>query len=1018
MTGADLRRAITEPARAAGVQLDPGLVELVVHDMAPTAPASDDVSASATLDDARPGHDAEALPLMSFALLETWRRGRRSRLTLEDYVAAGGVSGAVSTAAERVYADLTAGQRELARQLFVRLVAVSDTTVDTRRRVTAAELGLDVPEGDAMSEVLERFVAARLLTTTETTVEIAHEALLVAWPRLRGWLDADRAGLVTLRRLSDAALTWDRDGRDPASLHRGDAVVSAREWAADPAHAGRLTPVERAFLAASVAVHDRGETTSRLRGRRTQVLLAAASAVAVVATGVSGVALVQRSSAARDRDRALSRQLAETAQRLRATDPSAAAQFAVLGWRTAETAEARSALLDTSAAPLARRLDGPGGPATVAVSGNGRVMAAVGDQGGLRVWSLGTQADPVPTEVSTLSQADGKALYAVALNREGTVVVAAGASGVLRAWDLSRPDRPVPLPSAPLTRSAVLGLTFSADGHTLAVALGDGRVLLWNVQPGKGAATLTALGAPLQGPAKGQPVQAVALSTDGRALAAAGAGGRVQLWTLADRTHPQPVPVQLTGPTGTITSLAFSPDGHRLVAGSKDQKSYVWLLAKPTDAPQRYADAGSWVNAVGFSPDNGTVVGGGSDHHVRLYDTVTRTPLADLPHPAPVTAAAYLPDGRTLVTGSADGGVRLWPVPGPTAPMPTTRTFSLTYLGHDRLAATTSKNSLRIVDVSQAHRPRAAGTVTAAPVAGEAFSGTLAADRSGSLLAVGGTEGSVWLYRVGDASAGSPVRLVATLPRTQKDLIESAALSPNGKILVTGSDDGTLQVTDVSDPRAPRSLGAPLTGSGVAYTLAFNPDGTVLAAGTGGPAAVTLFDLHDGAHPRRIGQPLTGPALQVYSVAFAPDGSTLAVGSADRTVRLLDTENPAKARWLGRPLTGAGDYVNGVAYSPDGRTVAAAGGDGVVRLWDVSDREEPTALASLTAAGDQALYSVAFDRTPGRLAAAGLAPTVWQWDVDGEATAQRVCELAGAPMSRQEWSRYLPSVPYSTPCQD
>jgi WD40 repeat protein/transcriptional regulator with XRE-family HTH domain len=1017
MTGTDLRRAIIEPARAAGVQLDPGLVELVLHDMAPASPVAPDGAAARPGTDTRPAHDASTLPLMSFALLETWRRRRSGRLTVEDYVAAGGISGAVRAAAERVYGELTTAQRDLVRQLFLRLVTVSDASADTRRRATAAELGLDVPEGDAMSEVLEQLVAARLLATTETTVEIAHEALLTAWPRLRAWLDADRAGLVTRRRLADAALTWERDGRDPGALHRGTALISAREWATDRAHLAELIPVERAFLDASLSAHEREQAAWRRRGRRMQSLLAAVSTLALLTTTLSAVALVQRSSVARDRDRALSRQLAETASRLRRTDPSAAAQFAVLAWRTAQTAEARSALLDTSATPIARRVGGPGGPAAVAVSGDAHVMAAAGEQGGLRVWTLGDQPDPVTTEVSTLSKADDKALYAIALNREGTVVAAAGASGVLHAWDLRAPSSPVPLPSAPLSKGPILGLAFSADGRTLAVAIGDGRVILYDVRPGKGAATLTALGAPLQGPAKGLAVQAVAFSSDGRALAAAGVGGKVQLWTLTDRAHPEPVPVQLTGATGTITSLAFSPDGDRLVAGSKDQKAYGWVLATPSAAPQRYQDAGSWVNAVTVSPDNAYVGVGGSDHHLRLYEVATRALVADLPHPEPVTAATYLPDGRTLVTSAADGMIRLWPVPGPTTSMPSGRTFGLAYLGHDRLAAMTSRNSLRLFDVSQPHRPRPVGTVTSAPDRrpGTGFSGTMAVNRPGTLLAAGGTDGAVWLYHVGTDTPS--VTLAATLPPAQKGLIEAVALSPDGKTLATGSDNGALQLTDVSDPSTPRPLGAPIAGPGVTSALAFSPDGAVLAAGPGNPNAVTLFDVRDRARPQRIGPPLSGPRLQVYSVAFSPDGSTLAVGSADRTVRLLDTSDPERARWLAEPLLGAGDDVNGVAYSPDGRTVASASGDGGLRLWDVSDREEPVALASLTAPGGQSLFAVAFDRAAGRVAAAGVAQTVWQWELDPAATADRVCALAGAPMSLQEWTRYLPSVPYSVPCQ-
>jgi hypothetical protein len=287
MTSADLRRAIVEPARAAGVQLEPRLIELVLHDMAPApVPAGGPAEKPRGAEDARPAHDPGTLPLMSFALFETWRRGHPGHLTVEDYVSAGGVSGAISAAAEKVFSNLTPRQQELTRQLFQRLVAVSEFTSGTLRRATAAELGLDRPEANALSEVLERFVAARLLTTTETTVEVAHEALLVAWPRLRGWLDAERAGLVTQRRLADATLVWKRNDQDPGTLHQGAALDNAREWTADQAHATELTDAERAFLDASVATYESQRSASRRRALWTKAALAMASLLALVTTSV------------------------------------------------------------------------------------------------------------------------------------------------------------------------------------------------------------------------------------------------------------------------------------------------------------------------------------------------------------------------------------------------------------------------------------------------------------------------------------------------------------------------------------------------------------------------------------------------------------------------------------------------------------------------------------------------------------------------------------------------------------
>jgi WD40 repeat protein len=985
MSGSDLRRAVTEPARAAGIQLDPGLAEMVVHENG-------------------------ELPLLSYALLRTLRRGEPDRLTLEDYIAVGGASAAVQTAAEAVYAELTGQQRELARSLFVRLVVVDDRAADARRRVTATDLGLDRPEGDATSEVIERFVSVGLLTTGERTVEIAHETIIAAWPRLSDWVSAEHSGLLTRRTLADAALQWDRDGRGPQTLLRGPALSTAREWAQDPHHLTALNDVERAFLAAGTRIAEREKAGGRRRTLRSKTLLASVSALAIATSGLAGAAAVAGVTAAGDRDDALSRQLAATARQLRRTDPSIAGQVAVLAWKTSPTAEARSALIDTSAAPIARRVDGPGGPATVAVSAGGRVLAAAGEDGALRIWTLGTGATPTVTEAGTVPGGGGKALHAVALNPEGTVAVAAGTSGVLYGWDLRKPGRPGRLPEAPLSKDGVLTLAFSANGHTLAAGTGDGRIVLYDVRPGSGAATLTAIGRPLTVSQRPAPVRAVALSADSMHLAATGGTGRVQLWTLADRARPRAVPAQATA-GGTITSLAFSDDGHRLVAGSTDRRAYLWQVASPGTTPLWFGGSGGGANAVALSPDGAHLAVGGSDDHLRVYETATRQQVADLPHSGPVTTAAYLGDGTTLVTGSADGVLRLWPVPGPVATMTTGETSGLGYLGSGRLAATTSRNALRVFDVSRYGRPSAAGGAVKAP-GGAALTGAMASDRTRGVIAAGGTDGSVWLYR--------GTRFLSALSRLHDRPVISAAFSADGKTLVTASADGVLRVIDVADPAKPLCLSDPVEVKASARSVAISPDARTLAVGAGGPSAVTLWDLGDRKHPARLADPLAAPGLVATSVAFDADGTALAVGSKDRTVRLVNLTDRTRPSWLGEPLTAAEGDITDVAFSPDGGTLAAAGENGDVRLWDVSDGAEPAALGTLTANGEGALYTVAFDPDApgaGRLAAAGASTSIRQWDLDPDAAVTRVCSLAGAPLNRADWAKYVPGVAYGVPCQ-
>src|ERR1700761_238281 len=283
MTGEEVREAIVGPARAARLDLEPGLVDLMLRDLRP-------VSAR------RGAHDPGALPLLSYALLSTWQERRGRRLTIEGYQASGGITNAVARAADQAYAELTTDQQRAARRLFLRLVWVADDGADTRRRMPLAELG-EAAEDD-LSTALALFVDRRLITSDENKAEIPHEALLTAWPQLRSWIDEGRAELVIARRIAESAQLWQDSGRDDADLLRGGRLAMARGWAAGPesgvpsgalsaatANAERRAPVreaERAYVDASFARYRAEQAEQRRISRRFRRL---AGALAVVLAG-------------------------------------------------------------------------------------------------------------------------------------------------------------------------------------------------------------------------------------------------------------------------------------------------------------------------------------------------------------------------------------------------------------------------------------------------------------------------------------------------------------------------------------------------------------------------------------------------------------------------------------------------------------------------------------------------------------------------------------------------------------
>ena len=248
---------------------------------------------------AAPAHEAGALPLLSHALLTTWARSQGSQLTVADYQASGGIQHAIAHTADEVYGALDPAGQEVARRLFLRLVRVADDEPETRSAVRLSELHDWAGPGGPPGDVLAQFVAARLITVDSGTARISHDALLTAWPQLRGWIDANRDGLRTRRRIDDAARAWDKARRDPAALLRGGQLTVARDWAADPVNAASLTSLTQQFLAAASAAEKQQHDAERRHTRLLRRLVAALAVPVVVTVGLPAT----RSRSARQRVR-------------------------------------------------------------------------------------------------------------------------------------------------------------------------------------------------------------------------------------------------------------------------------------------------------------------------------------------------------------------------------------------------------------------------------------------------------------------------------------------------------------------------------------------------------------------------------------------------------------------------------------------------------------------------------------------------------------------------------------------
>lgn len=904
-----LRAAIVEPAHRAGLTLEAGLAATILDDV-----------------QAEPG----SLPLLEHALLELWKRRRGTQLTLEAYRETGGVEGALKQRAEEVYAGFSPVEQELARRLLLRLTQPGEGAQDTRRRASLRELGTRDP---GVQRVRDALADARLVTVSGSEVEVAHEALIRGWDRLRGWIEADREGLRIRTRLTTAAVEWAQND-DPACLYEGSELAAAEELANRASI--DLNEDERRFLAAS---------RSRERRRKAFRVYANLLLVAVLtASAITFIALRARGEANRQRAAAESGRLAATAFEELSSAPDRSVRHALQALDRKSTLAAEAALRRAVSENYERiRMRGHQGgvllaPDGAALTRDGKSLVTASRDGRAAIW------DPASGRRLQWLEGHDRAVLSAAFASDGRRVVTGSMDKTARIWHV-RSGRAEHVLAG--HRAEVWAARFSPDNRlVLTSGAEDGLVGLWDVATGRRLRWLR----------HQNGVANAVFGPRGREVLTAGWDGQVRIWNA--RTGQVVDTLAVAG--GKPTFAAFSPDGRRIVTTSSD--GTVRLQRMPTGETIATQQLARGVESAAFSSDgNRLVTTAGKE--AQLWDTSSGRRIDLTGHADFVNAAAFSPDGSLVVTASNDGTARVWDV--------TTGRELRVLRGHTGPVngAVFQRDGKRVLTASEDTTARGWDTDFGATLRHDGWVLGVAFDDAGTRLATTDDEGAI---RTWDAPAWSPhLHLRYPVDATKNPwIVNSVRFSPDGQWLATAAFDretykGAAQVWDARTGALRRNVAMPEFRD-VPFAAALSPDGVTLVT-AGDHARVWDIRRHGP------GQLLRGHTEPVVDAAFNGDGSRIVTASADGTARVWNTHTRGLVAVLRTP---GGADVNSASFSPDGQHVVSASSDGVARIWSLAGQRVERELR-----GHQSpVYDVAFRRAAREVVTAGNDGTTRIWD--------------------------------------
>ena len=953
-TREELADIVTGPARGVGLEVEESLVGALIAD-------SDGESGG--------------LPLLQYALTELFENRQDNRLTLSGYEQMGGLAGSIGRRADAIHAELEAEDQATAREVFVRLVTVEENTEDTRRRVRRSELMSIGAAAASVDRVLDAFGHHRLFVfdrdaaTRGPTVEVAHEALIRHWPRLREWIDERREDLLVQRRLEVATRDWLAAGRDPSYLVGGGRLEQAEAFRDDSVLAVSDDQIQ--FLGESRRVVDADRARRRRIRRRVTTALSGALALAV-ALGSFG--WVQRGVAVEETIRARMQDLATQAQVAIDEDPDLAINLALEAYDLSlqlpderTPGEVMTALQTTTqASRLLARLPEGGYAAAVSPDGDRLVVAGGPEWSHLLVYDGESLAELTRRELAgpigaiafsptgdrlAVSYSDPYG-FALALPKEVGAVLDAKTLEVIDL--LEGPCR------ADVIAFAVDGAYMLAGGRDISVDIDNACTTAWESgHPKEPRLSLT-------GRFSGQ-------TNDGEVALRNGVDGLAVLDFVDIRTGGVESRMDLGKRVAAINPIAVHPNSRRLVVTIQAENRVEFWEPDAAEPSVRIESAGGWPSVP--SPDGLSVALFGNDANLKVVsaDTLGTTVLPG--NAGGVWNAVFWPDGSKLVALTLTGEALVWELAGggvrALENWPTSGTIHSMTLRNDGTAAVVQGEGdlvrPRVITIDDLaileEGPGFISETWSSPVVAAradiiggpgqpgvvaSYEGEIIAelDRCSRPSAID-TDGEWAVISIrgidGCAASGSLLNLRTGVTARTWDLwIPTAAFVGDGSEAVVAINEALASIVLQRVPPYENELGRLDLGNEIApFVPNFSSDGRWLAFGsqTGGGYVIDADAVGEGIPMAEavVLNPIVEGGPTVYTTAEGPWAVTVHTGNNFRVWDIQSGE-----QWFAVPM--GYDGLGVAALTPDARYLYYTGEGGVVRRMPL-DPEELVALA-------------------------------------------------------------------------